>query len=224
MLRQPLARKKMNFTAIDFETANGRRGSACAVGLAIVEKGVIVERLHQLIKPDPLYFDPCNVSIHGITAADVGDAPTFLEFWPTLRSRVSAPLVAHYAAFDMSVLCSALDQSGLAYPKIDYFCTCVIAKLAWPQYPTYKLDQLARAIGISFNHHNAEEDAYACARIAITACKQLRVTSLYDLQHICGLEVGHLHASGYSSCGRSASARVSRRRPARPRRAANNFF
>jgi len=32
-----------DFTAIDFETANHHRGSPCAVGLARVRDGVVVE-------------------------------------------------------------------------------------------------------------------------------------------------------------------------------------
>lgn len=191
----------MKFTAIDFETANADRGSVCAVGLVLVDNGEVVGRLRQLIQPDPLTFDPFNVSIHGISAADVVDAPTFTEFWPELWPRVSGPLVAHNAAFDMSVLRRALDHSAIQYPETDYFCTRVIAKLAWPEQPTYALDHIARVVGISFAHHDAEEDARACALIAVTACKQLSVTSLYDLQNGCGLRVGRVFAGGYCPCG-----------------------
>ena len=197
----------MKFTAIDFETANSDRGSVCAVGLVMVENGEVVGRLRQLIRPDPLRFDPFNVSIHGISAADVVDAPTFAEFWPNLWSIVTGPLVAHNAAFDMSVLRRALDQSGTRYPDTDYFCTRVIAKLVWPEHPTYALDHLARAIGISFTHHDAEEDARACAIIAVTACKRLNVLSLYDLQEGCGLRVGRIFAGGYCPCGGPYSVR-----------------
>jgi DNA polymerase-3 subunit epsilon len=51
----------MRFTAIDFETANADRGSACAVGLVVVEDGQIVSRTSQLIRPEPCRFDPFNV-------------------------------------------------------------------------------------------------------------------------------------------------------------------
>ena len=191
----------MKFTAIDFETANADRGSVCAVGLAIVENGEVVGQLRQLIRPEPINFAPFNVSIHGISAADVTDAPTFSEFWPSLWSRVSGPLVAHNAAFDMSVLRRALDHSGVRYPETDYFCTLVIARLVWPEYPTYALGHIARVSGISFVHHDAEEDARVCALIAITACRQRNFPSLYDLHEGCGLRVGHLFAEGHRPCG-----------------------
>lgn len=191
----------MKFTAIDFETANADRASACAVGLVTVENGEIVRSVRQLIRPEPLYFDPMNVSIHGIRAADVKDAPTFAELWPALWPQVTGPLVAHNAAFDMSVLRGSLDRARQRYPETDYFCTCVMARLAWPSRPAYTLDQVAREIGIEFAHHDAEEDARACALVAVHACRHLRAASLYDLPGACGLRVGRLFAAGHSPCG-----------------------
>ena len=191
----------MKFTAIDFETANSDRGSACSIGLVKVESGQIVERFSHLIRPDPLDFDPFNVSIHGITENDVKDAPSFAELWPSLLPRISGPLVAHNAAFDMSVLRHVLDSSGADYPDTDYFCTLVISRLAWPEQPTYALNHIARAIGVSFAHHDAEEDAMACAHVAMAACKRLGAASLYDLPKNCGLRVGRLFAGGHCPCG-----------------------
>ncbi len=211
----------MKFTAIDFETANADRSSVCAVGLAMAENGQIVKRHRQLIRPDPCYFDPFNVAIHGITEADVADAPTFPEFWPSLWPRVSGPLVAHNAAFDMSVLRRALDRAAIRYPDTDYFCTRVVAKLAWPQHPTYALDYIANVLGITFQHHDAEEDAYACALIALTACNHLTARSLYDLQDFCGLRVGRLFDGGYRPCGGPCARR--RRPPRQGHRGAQPF-
>ena len=201
----------MKFTAIDFETANADRGSVCAVGLAMVENGDVVGRLRQLIRPEPLYFDPFNVSIHGITPADVASAPTFPEFWPVLWAAVLGPLVAHNAAFDMSVLRCSLDRVGAAYPETDYFCTKVVSKLAWPQQPSYALNHLARVVGISFAHHDAEEDARACALLAIAACRQLQMPSLHALQEGCGLRVGRLFAGGHRPCGGPRAKRAQKR-------------
>jgi DNA polymerase-3 subunit epsilon len=131
----------------------------------------------------------------------VVDAPTFAELWPSLWHCISGPLVAHNAAFDMSVLRYSLDSFGAQYPETDYFCSCVISKLAWPDYPTYALNHVAREIGVSFSHHDAEEDAFACAHVAMAACKKLGASSLYDLPDNCGLRVGRLFAGGYCPCG-----------------------
>ena len=41
----------MDFIAIDFETANHRRHSACAVGIVTVRDGKVVDRFSTLIRP-----------------------------------------------------------------------------------------------------------------------------------------------------------------------------
>lgn len=46
-----LISNKMTFTAIDFETATGHPESACAVGIVMVEEGVIVDEYYTLIQP-----------------------------------------------------------------------------------------------------------------------------------------------------------------------------
>jgi len=191
----------VKFTAIDFETANSSRASICAVGLSIVDNGQIVDQFYQLIRPDPLHFDYMNISIHGITPDDVVDMPSFAECWPVLQGKVSGPLVAHNAAFDMSVLRKSLDHSGLPYPVVDYFCTVVIAKLTWQEHPNHKLNSLASHLGISFRHHDAAEDARVCALVALHACRIHGVETLYDLKEQCDLRVGSLHADGYTPCG-----------------------
>jgi DNA polymerase III epsilon subunit-like protein len=46
----------LDFTAIDFETANSYRGSPCSVGLVKVRDGQIVDESFTLIHP-PVRFD-----------------------------------------------------------------------------------------------------------------------------------------------------------------------
>lgn len=202
----------MRFTAIDFETANGDRASVCAVGLAVVEDGQIARRVRQLIRPQPLVFDPFNISIHGITEQDVADAPTFAEYWPSLWLSVQGPLAAHNASFDMSCLRRALDKSGTPYPETDYYCTRVLSKLAWPEHPTYALDHIAQSLGILFRHHDAEEDAVACAMILLAACRQVNAPTLADLQDTLGVRVGRMFKDGYCPCGGPYAPRTHRNR------------
>ena len=62
-------RSSLDFTAIDFETANPARGSACAVGVAKVRDGAVIDSASWLIKPPQGRddFHRMNVGIHGIT-------------------------------------------------------------------------------------------------------------------------------------------------------------
>jgi len=59
----------MKFTAIDFETANYYRDSACAVALVRVEGKKIVKKISYLIRPASNWF--CFTDIHGISWQDV---------------------------------------------------------------------------------------------------------------------------------------------------------
>ena len=207
----------MIFTAIDFETANFTRASVCSVGIITIEDGRVVNRLHQLIRPEPCRFEPFNIGIHGITENDVASAPSFEDFWPTLCAQLVGPLVAHNASFDMSVLRKALDQAALKYPDTDYFCTRVISRLLWPDRPTYALSHLAGYFGITFNHHNAESDAHACALIALEACRTIQAESLYDISEQYEMSVGRLYDGGYFPCSGFYEGRQPARRRERVR-------
>ena len=202
----------MPFTAIDFETANGARASACSVGLCTIDNGTVVSCEEFLIRPEPLYFSPMNVSIHGITEADVSGSPTFGEIWDAMQARFIGPLVAHNASFDMSVLRRSLDQYKLPYPEIAYYCTRVMAKSHWPQLRRYGLHDLAQHVGIRFLHHHAAEDARACALLAWEMCCQQNVDSLAALQAPLAVTAGRLYPDGYQPCRGRAAQKKRRRR------------
>ena len=55
----------MNFIAIDFETASGKRFSACSLALTVVRDSQITDQFYTLINPQTPFFWR-NVQIHGI--------------------------------------------------------------------------------------------------------------------------------------------------------------
>nr|WP_236960135.1 3'-5' exonuclease [Methylobacterium durans] len=159
--------------AIDFETANERRDSACAVGLAWIEQGRVVRRASRLIRPPELRFSPGNIRVHGILPADVRDKPAFpdvmAEFLPDLERGL---ILAHNAPFDMGVLRASLAAHGLPVPAFSYLCTLQIARQVFPDPAGCGLGKVAARLGIRFEHHDAGEDAFACAEIALAAVRQ----------------------------------------------------
>ncbi len=153
-----------NFTALDFETANSDRTSICSVGIVRVESGRIVAKVHQLINPCTP-FQYWNTKIHGITAFDVRNAPTFPEYWDNIRDYFKDNVVAHNAAFDICCLKQTIEQYGLEPPNFDYFCTLCISRKNLCL-PSNKLDAVARYFQLpAFDHHNALADAIICAKI-----------------------------------------------------------
>jgi DNA polymerase-3 subunit epsilon len=172
----------MNWAAIDFETANADRASACALGVVIVQEVQIVKRLSWLIRPSKLRFDPNNVMIHGITAHHVADKPTFAELWDDIHSKIQGmPLVAHNAGFDISVLRHTLDEYKIQYPKLDYYCTQAISRALWTALPSHGLELVSVYLGLPLSHHAVEEDALACATIVLRGCSEVGVTDLIQL-------------------------------------------
>lgn len=204
----------MDFVAIDFETANGKRSSACSIGIVEVKSGKVVDKKHLLIKPPVLYFNPFNVSIHGIREDDVRDKPQFNEIWPEIKRYFEENIViAHNASFDMSVLRNVLDTYGLKYPETFYSCTIVMAKKLWPNLSSYRLNVLADHMGIKLNHHNAEEDALACAQIALEACRVTGVNCMNELAKSLEYANGRLYSMGYEPVRTSSSRKVKKLKP-----------
>lgn len=148
------------FTAIDFETAQGYRNTICAVGLVRVENGKIVQTLELLVQPpDNYYWDWFSNDIHGITAEDTKDSPTFDKVWPQIEPFITnQTVVAHNGfGFDFQCLQKTLEYYGLQTPEYEKHCTYRIFR--------DNLASLCRNYNIPLNHHEALSDARACAKL-----------------------------------------------------------
>ena len=160
----------LDFTAIDFETANEQRASACAVGVVRFRNGVLVESFETLLRPREVRVDWGNFRVHGIAAERLHDAPTLADVWPQLLPYLhQQPVVAHNSAFDVSVLEYSCRDFGVPIPAFHCLCSVKLARVAWPQLERHKLDHVAAHFGIPLNHHDALSDARACAEITVRA-------------------------------------------------------
>lgn len=183
----------LNFTAIDFETANSSGASACSVGLVKVRDGVIVDKAYWLIQPPPGHdtFQEWNIKIHGIRPTDVVGADTWAQQLPRLVAFAAGDhLVAHNASFDLGVIKTASTATGQAIPDFNYVCSLQVARRTY-HLDSYRLPVAALAAGFEdFAHHNAVADAEACAAIIIHAAAQHEADTLEQLAHITRVKVG----------------------------------
>jgi len=181
----------MNFIAIDFETANYSRNSACAIGLVKYLDGKKADTFYSLIRPPRLYIRPTFTAIHGLTVEDVKDAPVFSEIWEDkiLPFFSHLPLAAHNAQFDINVLCSVLEYYEQVIPDFSYFCTCNLARKCWSELKSHKLTLLAENFGIKYNAHNALDDAETCGKIALLAAEKYKATCVDDLLDIVDIKL-----------------------------------
>ncbi len=186
----------MDFTAIDFETANSSSASACSVGMVKVRDGRMVDSAYWLIKP-PIGYDEFwewNTRIHGLVAADVVDAQLWTEQLPDLVSFADGDiLVAHNAGFDMGVIATACEATFVDTPIFEYACSLQVARKTY-NLDSYRLPVAAMAAGFEdFEHHNALADAQACAAIMIHAAQRHGVP---DIPELVGAVNGKLGAIG----------------------------
>ena len=168
--------------AIDFETANASSLSACAVGISIMEDGVLSESWSTLIKPPKKYdeFSIHNIMVHGITKNMVEDAPTFEQIYPKLMELMEGSvLCAHNAEFDMKVLQSLCIHYGLDVPQKDYFCTVRLSRSALPFLQRHRLNVVAEYFHIDLEHHDASSDARACVLIASNI---MAMSEIFDVE------------------------------------------
>jgi DNA polymerase-3 subunit epsilon len=163
-------RRPTTFVAVDFETADPLRDSACALAMVRVSGRRIVARQTVLLRPPRPDF--WFTHIHGITWEDVEDEPTFEEAWPALAPFLDGAdfIAAHNAPFDRSVLAACCDRAGYEVPDLPFLCTVTRARRVWSLRPA-RLPDVCDYLGLPLRHHEAGSDAEACARIVLAALR-----------------------------------------------------
>lgn len=188
----------LDFTAIDFETANSSNASACSVGLVKVRDSMVVERAAWFIRPPAGHdeFTEWNTRIHGIMAVDVADAPLWSEQLPDLLAFAGDDhLVAHNARFDMGVIAAACRASYVPVPQLRYLCSLQLARRTYTL-DSYRLPVAAMAAGFEdFRHHDALADSEACAAIVVHAARRHGADSVELLAEAAGLRIDGIGAA-----------------------------
>jgi DNA polymerase III subunit epsilon len=163
----------MRFVAIDVETANADMASICSIGAATFQEGRLAEEWYSLVDPND-YFDPVNVSIHGIDEDQVAGAPSFADVSPELLARVGDAVAVTHSHFDRVALHQAAADWGLPPPPFKWLDSAMVARRAWEDCARrgYGLADVCRRIGYEFQHHHALEDAKAAGHILLTAMAQ----------------------------------------------------
>lgn len=162
--------QELNFTALDFETANERRDSICAIGLISVMSGKIIERKKILVQPPELRFSTVNVRLHGITVEDTREAPIFSTIWEQIKGWIENKIVvAHNVDFDIDALKQTLTFYGCVIPTFKTICTQKLAQEVFHDLVNYRLNDVALYLGLNHSHHDCLSDAEIAAQIGIRA-------------------------------------------------------
>lgn len=149
-----------NFTAIDFETAIGKRYSACAIGIVKVVNGNIVERFSTLIQPPHNEYQFHNIKVHQITPEMTEGLPFFPEIYPTIKRYIQNTLVvAHNMEFDFDVLSQTMNFYDIEDDELNFKVDCTLKLFG------QSLDKCCEEHHIKLDHHDPLSDAIACAKL-----------------------------------------------------------
>jgi DNA polymerase-3 subunit epsilon len=175
-----------NFVVVDVETANPNLASICQIGLAMFRDGIFEKKHQWLINPQD-YFDPMNVSIHGIDEEDVRDAPKWPEVYATVAPLLAGNVVASHTAFDRVALTRACGTWNVSTCECRWLDTARVIRRAWPQFSKsgYGLANVATTFGIKYKAHDAAEDARCAGEILMLAVGQTGLSVEQWLVRVC---------------------------------------
>lgn len=124
--------------------------------------GRVVARWQTLVKPPAdVTISEASQAIHGINAEMVADAPDVANALPAFLTFLGEdPIVAHNAAFDLGFLNKAMAATGRPPIANQAFDTLDMAREAFPDARSHKLEALCRLLGHeAVGFHRAADDA-----------------------------------------------------------------
>ncbi|MFE3839579.1 exonuclease domain-containing protein [Pseudogemmobacter sonorensis] len=161
------------FIALDVETANDDPASICQIGLAFVRPDNSIITWAIYVDPDD-DFSPSNISIHGISEDTIIDAeaPFFEHAMAHIAPTLSTNTVFQHSDFDRRCIAAACDACDIDMPAVKWADSVRVAQRAWPELKGnggHGLASLRDYLGLSFRHHDGEEDARASAEVVLRA-------------------------------------------------------
>ncbi len=174
------------YVVFDIETTgfSARYDKIIEIGAVKVENGNVVDRFSEFINPKiPIPFKIEQLT--GINDEMVMNAGTIEDVLPRFIEFIKdCVMVAHNADFDMSFIFK--NARDLGY-ELD--CTIVdtvsLARVLLTSISRYKLDTVAKALGIVLeNHHRAVDDAECTAKIFLKFIGMLNDLGVNDLEQV----------------------------------------
>jgi DNA polymerase-3 subunit epsilon len=164
------------FIVADLETT-GLSTSTCEIlefaAVRVVAAGTLAREYTQVVRtrsPVPSFI----TRLTGITQAEVDrhGVPVVQAFSSFLEFVEDLPVFFHNASFDRRFLGAAADLTGLPFANPTH-CTLALARRAWPELPSHKLEILARHVGASDPTHRALADVRTTVAVALAASSRL---------------------------------------------------
>ncbi len=175
-----------DYVVFDLETTgfSPETNRIIEIGAVKVQNGKIVDKFSTFVNPQV----PIPFRIEQLTSINdsmVIDAPVIADILPEfMKFCEGCVMVAHNADFDMSFIkknCQRLDIPC----KPTVVDTVALARVLLPNLNRFKLDTVAKALGVSLeNHHRAVDDAGCTAEIFVKFIEMLRDRGMSTLDEV----------------------------------------
>ncbi|WP_413228472.1 PolC-type DNA polymerase III [Clostridium estertheticum] len=171
------------FVVFDLETTglSSENDKIIEIGALKIENGKIVDRFSEFVNPG-IDIPYKIIELTGITNDNVSDAASIEDVLPKfLEFTKDSVLVAHNSDFDASFIKKNSQRLGLKFENA-IMDTIPLAKYLLKDLKTFKLNTVAKYLGITLeNHHRAVDDAKATADILLHCFGLLREKNILDL-------------------------------------------
>lgn len=111
-----------------------------------------------LIDPQDV-FAPFNTRLHGIGARHVRGKPRFPQIYGALSAHLGGRVTVAHSGFDQSALGAACQAAGVAGIRARWLDSVRVARHAWPELPSHRLNLMAEHLGLAHQHHDGLSDA-----------------------------------------------------------------
>lgn len=165
------ATEEPDFVVVDVETACARVSSICQIGIVGFRQGREVFAYETLVDPCD-EFSTFNIRIHGISPEHVAGKPSFGDIHSVVAGHLTGRVTVAHSGFDKGALAAACRIGQLATIETTWLDSVRVAKRAWPQLSSHRLNVLSRHLGIRHRHHDALSDARAAGLVIVRAIEE----------------------------------------------------
>ncbi|TCL69410.1 DNA polymerase-3 subunit alpha (Gram-positive type) [Hydrogenispora ethanolica] len=175
------------FVVFDLETTgfNPWKEDLLEIGAVKLQNGRVVGEFHRMIKPGKAISAEIQ-KLTGITPDMVENAPdpatVLTEF---MQFAAGAVLVAHNAQFDVGFIKAKQQLFFDQKIRPSFLDTLTLARSVWPSLKSYRLNNLAKELGLELvNHHRAVDDAACAAGILLKALEKVADRNFQNLNDL----------------------------------------
>lgn len=180
------------YVVIDLETTGQtvkNNDKIIEIGMVMIEDGCISDTFSELFHPGR-DIPPFISHLTGITNKSIENKPAFKEKADEIKSMLrDSYIIAHNVPFDAGFLNQEFLACGYSELNNAVLDTVELARIFYPQAPSYKLERLSDYLNIQHDDpHRALSDARVTAEIFLNIMQKIKQLPYETITHLRNLE------------------------------------